>query len=686
MSVKLRWGIIGTGSIARTFASGLAHSKTGRLIAVGSRSQSNAEQFADEFKINKAYASYETLLADTDVDAVYISTPHPSHAEWSIKAAEAGKHILCEKPMTINAGEAMAVIEAARRHDVFLMEAFMYRCHPLTERLVELLRSRKIGDVRVIRATFGFDAGYNLQSRLLNNALGGGGILDVGCYTASITRLIAGVAQGGEIAEPIEVTGAGHVGPESQSDEWACASLKFDGGIIAQLASGVRANMGSDIVIFGSEGQIELDTPWFGTGREGGSSCIRIYYKNGQKKEVKVHCDEWLYAIEADCVARHINNRINGESGRQASFPAMTWNDSLGNMKTLDRWRQAIGMVYDSEKDENLVIPVHQRPLVQSPAYPMAYGDLPGVSPEISRLIMGVDNQPDLRYASVIFDDFFEQGGNCFDTAYIYRREHLLGKWIENRNIRNQVVIIGKGGHTPKCYPDAVTEQLMRSLDNLRTDYVDIYFLHRDNPDVPVGEFIDVLNEHIHAGRIKSFGGSNWSIPRIEQANEYANRNGKTGMAAVSNNFSLAQMIEAPWRDCLSHSDPDSIEWHTRTQIPLMSWSSQARGFFAEGRANPDIHQDKELVRCWYSDDNFRRLQRARQLAKEKGVKPINIALAYVLAQPFPTYAIVGPRTMQETWSCLTSLRIHLTKEETEWLNLLRTEPTPATCESTTQP
>ena len=147
MSKPLRWGIIGTGNIARSFAEGLRTSKTGKLLAVASRSQAKADNFARELGAQRAYASYEALLADPDVEAVYISTPHPHHAEWAIKSAEAKKHILCEKPIALNSGEAMAIIEAAIANDVFLMEAFMYRCHPQTQKLVELLREKAIGEI-----------------------------------------------------------------------------------------------------------------------------------------------------------------------------------------------------------------------------------------------------------------------------------------------------------------------------------------------------------------------------------------------------------------------------------------------------------------------------------------------------------------------------------------------------------
>ena len=148
----LRWGILGTGNIAHAFASGLAHSLTGKLVAAGSRSAATSMRFGQEYGLaaDSCHASYEALLADPKVEAVYISNPHPGHAEWAIRCAQAGKHILCEKPLAMNHRQAACVVEAARRHDVFLMEAFMYRCHPQTARIVELIREGAIGEVRVI--------------------------------------------------------------------------------------------------------------------------------------------------------------------------------------------------------------------------------------------------------------------------------------------------------------------------------------------------------------------------------------------------------------------------------------------------------------------------------------------------------------------------------------------------------
>jgi len=230
-------------------------------------------------------------------------------------------------------------------------------------------------------------------------------------------------------------------------------------------------------------------------------------------------------------------------------------------------------------------------------------------------------------------------------------------------------VILGKGAHTPFCDPENLSTQLLESLERMQTDHVDIYLMHRDNPEIPAGEFIDVLNEHKKAGRIHAFGGSNWSIERVDEANAYAGKHGLTGFSAVSNNFSLARMVQPVWRGCIAASTPEARAWHERTQMPVLAWSSQARGFFTD-RAHPDKRDNAELVNSWYSEDNFQRRERAIELAGKEGVLPINIALAYVLTQRFPTFALIGPRTIEETRTTMPGLEVSLTPAEVRWLNL----------------
>ena len=235
----------------------------------------------------------------------------------------------------------MAIIEAARHNNVFLMEAFMYRCHPQTTKIVELISSGTIGEVRIIQASFSFAADFNLESRLLNNALGGGGILDVGGYCTSMARLIAGAATGKSFADPIHVTATAHIGSLSRVDEYATATLTFPNDIFAQLLAGVQLRAEEEVRIFGTQGSISVPSPWL-PARTGGASTISVNkYSEMQPQEISIESQADLYTYEADTVATHL-------AALQA--PVMSWDDTLGNMQTLDRWRQAIGLVYDAEK------------------------------------------------------------------------------------------------------------------------------------------------------------------------------------------------------------------------------------------------------------------------------------------------------------------------------------------------
>jgi len=300
----------------------------------------------------------------------------------------------------------------------------------------------------------------------------------------------------------------------------------------------------------------------------------------------------------------------------------------------------------------------------------MLYGRIPGVHQPVSRLVMGVDNQEDRAQAAAVFDDFVQRGGNCFDTAYIYgggRMERLLGRWVSDRGIREHLVIVGKGASTPHCDPESLRSQLADSLDRLDTDHVDLYLMHRDNTDVPVGEFVDAMEEQLAAGRVAAYGVSNWTLGRVEEAARYAAGNAKAGLSALSNHFSLAEAYDVPWAGCQHVTDPASRQWLAERDLPLLAWSSQARGFFA-GRAHPDDHSNAELVRCYYSDTNFGRLARAEQLGARLAVPTTAVALSYVLHQPFATFALIGPRTLEESRSSSRALDVSLSPEQVRWL------------------
>ena len=533
--------------------------------------------------------------------------------------------------------------------------------------------------MRAIQANFAFNTGTpNYESRLLKNALGGGGILDVGCYPTTFARLVAGAAFGKNApAEPAEIKAVGHVGPTG-IDEYTAALLKFvnpaaaspgaDAGatheIMASLATGVQVTMDNTARIYGSSGSIVF-TYWVPKPQ---GNTITLTQSGKEPQEILCDTEPGVtaYTLEADVLANAV------AAGRQqAEFPAMSWADSLNNMKVLDAWREQIGQKYDAEKAENITAPMSGRPLAAAADAPMTFGQLPGVKKKIARLLMGVDNQSIERFPHVaaLFDDYIERGGNAFDTAFIYgggKCEKALGQWVRSRTMREKVVLLGKGAHSPHCNPAAITSQLKESLDRLQTDYLDIYMMHRDNPEIPVGEFVDVLNEHLAAGRIHAIGGSNWTRERAQAFNDHAKKNGKIEFAALSNNLSLARMVEAVWAGCLTANDPAWLEWHTKTQVALMSWSSQGRGFFVLG--DPAYTADKELARCWYSAENFARLARAKELAKKKGVTPLQINMAWVLTQKFPTFALIGPRSIEETRTSVAGLSVKVSPQEVQWL------------------
>ena len=417
MNNPLNWGILGAGNIAKAFAQGVAQADTSRIAAVASREKSKAQSFIDDLGTADATAhgGYDALLADAGVEAVYIATPHPMHPKWAIKAAEAGKHILCEKPVGLNHAQASAMIEAARRNGVFFMEAFMYRCHPQAQKLVEMIGKGAVGDVQLIDAAFAFRAGSAApSSRLFNPELGGGGILDVGGYTLSMARLIAGAALGKPFAEPVELKAVGVLG-ETGVDEWTTATLKFDGNILATCTTGVRLNR-SHLTVVGTEGRLTVESPWV-PAKEPGTTTITLHRGNAEPDVLETTTTVGLYGLEATWCVNAIRN---GDA--ESAPPGMSWQDTLGNMKALDKWRREVGLTYPAETPEHFTAPLSGRPLKPRDAAPMTYRDLPGLDRPVSRMVMGCDNKDHFPDAAVIWDDFIDHGGNTFDTAYVYGR------------------------------------------------------------------------------------------------------------------------------------------------------------------------------------------------------------------------------------------------------------------------
>jgi predicted dehydrogenase len=248
----VKWGIVSTADINRKLIPGAHASEKVDLVAVASRDLTRAEAYASEWEIPRAYGSYEDLLADPEIEAVYISLPNTLHAEWSIKALDAGKHVLCEKPFSRHPKEVEASFDAAERNGRLLSEAFMYRHNPQTAALAELVRDGAIGELRLIRSTFSYGL-YDEENIRLRTDVEGGALMDVGCYNVSGSRLLGG--------EPERVWGEAWYGP-SGTDWIFTGTLRFPGDVIATFDCGTALVERDELEAVGSEGSLFLDDPW----------------------------------------------------------------------------------------------------------------------------------------------------------------------------------------------------------------------------------------------------------------------------------------------------------------------------------------------------------------------------------------------------------------------------------------
>jgi aryl-alcohol dehydrogenase-like predicted oxidoreductase len=314
----------------------------------------------------------------------------------------------------------------------------------------------------------------------------------------------------------------------------------------------------------------------------------------------------------------------------------------------------------------------------------MKYGSVKGVGKPISRLVLGtmIISLNEREKSFKLMDDVFELGCTTLDTAHVYGSEKAIGEWMKERNNRDKVVVLTKGAHhtdRKRVTPVDITADLNESLNRLQTDYIDIYLLHRDDPDVDVGPIVEILNEHNKSGKIKAFGGSNWRHERIQQANEYAEKHGLIPFNASSPNFGLAEQVEDPWGPgCVSISGPqetEAREWYIKTQIPIFAYSSLGRGFFSGRitRENFESIKDKidgACLKAYCHEVNFNRLDRVQILAKEKGLTVPQIATAFIMSQPLNVFALIGSANKAEFKANLDALDIILTPEEVAWLDL----------------
>ena len=303
----------------------------------------------------------------------------------------------------------------------------------------------------------------------------------------------------------------------------------------------------------------------------------------------------------------------------------------------------------------------------------MRYETVPGVPRPVSKLTLGSMIIPTLPEHEVyeILEAWVDNGGTMVDTARIYgggKSEELLGNWLASGN-RDRLMILGKGCHHDakghRVTAEALRQDIEQSLEALQTHHIELYLLHRDDPDIPVGEVIDWLNEHRQAGNIGAFGGSNWAIKRIRQANEYARNRGVQGFAATSNYFGLATTNENMWPgvELIDESDAD---WYSETGTVNFAWSSLGRGYFAGKGEGPNA--DDDVARVYVNEINSKRRARAEELGNQKGLSGIQIAGAYAINQPFASIALVGASSVEEVCASTIAADIELTDAEVRWL------------------
>ena len=310
MGSAVKWGIVSTADINRKVIPGAHASDKVELVGVASRDQGRADAYAHEWNIPRAYGSYEALLADPEIEAVYISLPNSLHAEWSIKALDAGKHVLCEKPFSRHPEEVDASFDAAERNARLLSEAFMYRHNPQTAKLVELVRDGAIGELRLIRSAFSYGL-YDLENIRLRPDVEGGALMDVGCYNVSGSRLLGG--------EPERVWGEAWYGP-SGTDWVFNGTLRFPGDVLATFDCATALAERDELEAIGSEGSLFLDDPWHCV-----HPVIELRRSGGSERIELEPVDSYRLELE------NLSDAIRGEAGL-----LLGREDALGQAKTLE--------------------------------------------------------------------------------------------------------------------------------------------------------------------------------------------------------------------------------------------------------------------------------------------------------------------------------------------------------------
>ena len=324
---KIRWGIMGPGDIARSFAEGLKPIPEAELTAVASKSQERADKFGEEFGVSARYADYGELAADPNVDIVYVATLNPAHKDCCLAALNGGKAVLCEKPFAINGAETEEVIRSAREKNLFLMEAMWTRFLPAIAKVREWLDDGSIGEVRVVSASAGFKGGWDPSARDLDIDLGGGALLDMGVYPIALVSMVFG-------GPPEAISSQAYIG-ETGVDEQLAIVMKYGRGALAQITTAIQCSVSNDVAIYGTEGQILIPGFWHAD-----QATLKIGRNKVETAELPP--DGNGYTCEAaEAMKCMSEGKVESE--------IMALDESLSIMKTMDELRGQWGLVYPTE-------------------------------------------------------------------------------------------------------------------------------------------------------------------------------------------------------------------------------------------------------------------------------------------------------------------------------------------------
>ncbi|MCB0742674.1 MAG: Gfo/Idh/MocA family oxidoreductase [Ignavibacteriae bacterium] len=324
---KFKWGIIGPGRIANKFAEGITGIENAEIFAIASRNKERANNFANKYGIKKIYLSYEELVNNKDVDAIYISTPHRFHFEQVLLALNAGKPVLCEKPLTVNSTQSKILVETARKNNLFLMEAVWTRFLPIYNVVRSWLDENLIGDVKLLNSTFGINFPRNLEDRKFNHELAGGGLLDLGVYNIAISQWVMK-------QNPTKVSAIGYLG-KTNVDELLAVNLQYESGAVSQFSCNLLSKNENDFIIYGSKGYIRIHNMFWG------ATKATLYVDDKETTESQ--------PFRASGFEYEIEEAMNCIQAGKLESSIMPLDQTLANMELMDKIRKEIGLKYSFE-------------------------------------------------------------------------------------------------------------------------------------------------------------------------------------------------------------------------------------------------------------------------------------------------------------------------------------------------